>query len=89
MASSGVTYSMRVTRLTFHLPMSWLKADAIENIELYADTQHTEEWREEEGHSVRSRYTVVVSGSCADGYSSMAGRYRCGAGVIHITGFMK
>ena len=80
---------MSVTRLTFHAPMSWSKTDAYQNMYLYADTQHTEEGREKEGHSVRSRYTVVANKSCADGYSGMAGRYRCGAGVMHITGFMK
>jgi hypothetical protein len=79
---------MFVTLLTSHAPMSWSKADAPLSIPLYADTQHTEKGREK-GHSVRSRYTVVVSGSCADGYSGMAGRYGCGAGVMHITGFMK
>ena len=47
------------------------------------------EGRRKEGHSVRSRYTVVASGSCADGDSGMAGRYGCGGGVMYITGFMK
>ena len=39
---SGVTYSMLFTLLTVQLPMFWLKSDAPLNMDLYADTQHTE-----------------------------------------------
>ena len=62
MARSGVTYSMSVTRLTSHAPMSWSKTDAPDNIALYADTQHTEEWREKDGRTL-SQVTVHGSGS--------------------------
>jgi hypothetical protein len=40
---------MVFTLLTSHEPMSWLKADAPLNIELYDDTQHTEKEREAHG----------------------------------------
>ena len=56
---------MSVTLLTSHGPMSWLNTDAPMNMELYADTQHTEGGREE-GHSVRSRYTAVVWDSSSE-----------------------
>ena len=50
---------MLVTLLTSHAPMSWLKTDARENMDLYADTQHTEEKREG-GRTLRQ---VTVHGS--------------------------
>ena len=36
------TYTMFVTLLTSHEPMSWLNADAERNISLYASTHHSD-----------------------------------------------
>ena len=54
---------MSVTLLTSHWQMFWLKADAEENMNLYADTSTRRKEEREEGHSVRSQHTALVWGS--------------------------
>ena len=62
MVRSGVTYPMLVTLPVFQLLMSWLNANASENMYLYADTQHTKGKREGEEIRKEGRKKNTPSG---------------------------
>ena len=57
------TYTMLMTLLTSHCPMSWLKAYAYQNMDLYADTKQNERVRSDttSGH-ITTQWCGVGSG---------------------------
>ena len=60
---------MLVTLLTVQLPMSWLKADAPLNMDLYADTQH-KEWARKGGRGRKDTPSGHNTRLCGSGSTS-------------------